>query len=107
MILTSLYVGTRRICQRPEPSFQREDQRRSFSYICQLCGDVWARELHPLAPATWASIHSVCPRHQHYSAGSFLYMPFDSTDWQLHSNFRRFPKELLLYELSLPCHTFE
>lgn len=105
-ILTSLYVGSRLICRRPEPRLQRNDQRRSVSFVCQLCGDIWAREVHPLAPSAWRAEHSVCGKHQYFSAGSFLYMVGDHSDWFFEQKFTRFPKELLLYELALPCHTF-
>lgn len=104
-VLTSLYVGTRLVCRRPEPRLQRDDQRRSVSYVCQLCGDVWAREVHPLAPSAWHAEHSVCPRHAHYAAGSFLYISV-RLEWHFDQDFTRFPKELLLYELALPCHTY-
>lgn len=99
--LVSLYVGSRLICKRPEYQYDRHDQRHSTSYICKLCGDVWARELHPLAPNYWSAYNSICPRHDHPDAGSFFLSSGEAYRAILLNDWRRFPKELLIYELSI------
>lgn len=94
-----LYVGSRFICERPLRSPPgRGDFRISYAYFCYKCGETWAREIHPeqteILPVT-----AICKKCHPYG-GTFL-CGQDLAIVRVTNNWFRFPKELLLYELSI------
>lgn len=95
---TTLYLGHKRLCQRPY--FRGEgDIRASTHYFCPDCGEIWAREIHPKCNFHYP-ITAKCIRCSPTKGGTFLFgtelnQAYSYNDW------KRFPKELLLYELSI------
>jgi hypothetical protein len=98
-----LYLGNRLLCERSEFRYTNEYRRCSTVFFCERCGEIWAREIHPNVSHFWQAQALICPRHEIRDgvAGSFFgiygeaHRAFVLNDWS------RFPKELLLYELSI------
>lgn len=98
-VQSRLYLGTRFLCTREVPESTGLGKFRSTRhYFCPYCGDVWAREIHPKENHHY-TLTAPCRKCSLFGGTFFVGQDYFQAFFD--KNLSRFPKDLLLYELSI------